>query len=88
MSTPRCCEGTSTSSRTRRGLSTAAGTVGPAAVMALLPKCPACIAAYLAMGAGMGVTVSTAAHLRMAILVLCVACAAFVTARHLRRKAA
>jgi len=86
LSAAGCCEGAPAPSRARRVLG-AAGTVGPAAVMALLPKCPACIAAYLAMGAGIGVTVSTAAHLRTAALVLCVACVAFVTARLLRRKA-
>ena len=59
-----------------------AGTVAPAAVLVLLPKCPACIAAYLAIGTGIGVTISTAAYLRTLLLVVCVTCLVYVGARH------
>ncbi len=74
MSARRCCE--------------VAGTVAPAAILVLLPKCPACIVAYLAMGTGIGVAVSTALHLRTLVLVLCVACLAFFAARHAFRRIA
>lgn len=75
----------------RRGLhvaKVAAGYVVPAAALAFLPKCPLCLAAYLAIGTGLGVTVSTAAHLRMLLLVLCVACLIFMMAKHAVRWAA
>lgn len=84
MSKPDCCD--STPSRARRSLD-AAGYVVPSAILVLLPKCPACIVAYLAMGAGIGVTLSTAAALRASLLVLCVACLAVVTVKRVRRKA-
>jgi hypothetical protein len=71
----------------RRCCGTAAGTVAPAAVLVLLPKCPACIAAWLAVGAGIGVSMSTAATLRMVILGSCVACLAFVVVRQVLRTA-
>lgn len=71
----------------RRCCGTAAGTVAPAAVLVLLPKCPACIAAWLAVGAGIGVSMSTAATLRMVIVGLCVACLAFVVVRQVLRTA-
>ena len=70
----------------RRCCGTAAGTVAPAAVLILLPKCPACIAAWLAVAAGVGVSVSTAAALRGLIVAACVACLAWVAARALRKK--
>jgi len=65
----------------RRCCGTAAGTVAPAAVLVLLPKCPACIAAWLAVGAGLGVSIPAAATLRMVILGSCVACLVLVAAR-------
>ncbi len=84
MKSPGCCA--ARPSRTRRSLDVA-GYVVPSAIMVLLPKCPACIVAYLAMGAGIGVTMTTAATLRVILLSLCVACLAVVTARLVRRRA-
>ena len=84
MSEGRCCERSRRSGPARRILDVA-GTVVPVAVLALLPKCPACIVAWLAVGAGIGVSMSTAAQLRGLILVSCLGCLAFVAARHLRR---
>jgi hypothetical protein len=83
VSKPRCCEAETPPAR--RGFKIA-GTVIPAAVLVLLPKCPACIAAYLAIGTGIGVTISTASHLRTLLLVVCVACLAYVAARHVFRR--
>jgi hypothetical protein len=44
--------------------------IAPGAVLALMPKCPACLAAYIALGTGIGVSVPVADHLRTAVLVL------------------
>jgi hypothetical protein len=43
----------------------------PSIALALVPKCPMCIVAWLAIGGGFGVSVGTAAHLRTALVWLC-----------------
>jgi hypothetical protein len=43
----------------------------PAAILAALPKCPVCLAAYIAVGTGIGLSVSTTAYLRISILIVC-----------------
>jgi len=36
----------------------------PATVLAIMPKCPVCFAAYLAIATGLGISVTAAAYLR------------------------
>ena len=76
MSARACCErggradGPPSRSFLRRGVG-AFGWVGPGAVLVLMPKCPACVAAYLAI-VGVGVSFGVAAELRWLALALCV----------------
>ena len=61
-----------------RGL---AGMIFPSAALVLLPKCPACIAAYVAMGTGFGLTLTAAMYVRMGIVSLCVIALAYFAVR-------
>lgn len=67
--------------RLARRSSSAVSWALPSLGLALVPKCPMCIAAYLALGGGLGVSLSTASHLRIALLWLCWSVLALLTVR-------
>ena len=49
------------------------GWVLPSTALALMPKCPACLAAYVAAGTGLGISFSVASYMRSAAIVACLA---------------
>ena len=61
------------------------GVAAPALILALLPKCPLCIAAYIAIGTGVGISVSTAASIRYGLIAVCAAMLLVVFVRLVRR---
>jgi membrane protein implicated in regulation of membrane protease activity len=70
----------------RRGLH-ALGWLGPGAVLVLLPKCPVCMAGYIAVLTGLGVSLTTAAAVRFSLMVVCIAALAYLVVRRARRVA-
>ena len=86
-----CCSGGhATEGRTQGGSSSAvwvrqgrrgAQWLVPGAILALLPKCPMCIAAYIALGTGIGVSIPAAAHVREAIILPCMTALGFLVLR-------
>ena len=62
-----------------------AGWIIPGTMLALLPKCPACVGAYVAFFSGVGVSLATAARLRSLLVILCLASLLFVALRRLQR---
>ena len=68
---------------TRRSLDLTAKIV-PVAILAVLPKCPACLAAYVALGTGVGLSLTAATYVRLSLVVLCVASLVYFAAKVVR----
>jgi hypothetical protein len=71
-------------SRWRRGREIT-GWIVPTATLALLPKCPACVAAYVAAATGLGISLPVAASLRAMLGMLCAAALVLLAFRRARR---
>ena len=55
--------------------------VAPGLGLALIPKCPMCVAGYVAAVTGVGMSMAAAARLRWGLLILCVGALALVATR-------
>jgi len=69
-----CCNAASgrKSHRAVRGVREILAWILPGIALVFLPKCPACLAAYVALWTGLGISFATAAYLRWAWLFLCI----------------
>jgi hypothetical protein len=59
------------------------GWIVPSAILALIPKCPVCLAGYAVIGTSVGFSLSTMANLRLALVILCIVALTFFTARYI-----
>jgi hypothetical protein len=55
----------------------------PSVLLALAPKCPACLAAHVALWTGVGLSLSTAVYLRWVMLVVCGASLVYLIVKRL-----
>ena len=53
----------------------------PGVGLALIPKCPVCLAAYIAAIAGLGIPITTARYLRWGLIAVCVAAMIYMGVR-------
>ncbi len=82
-----CCDAASdrrTPTRVR-GVREVFAWVLPGAILVLVPKCPACLAAHVTFWTGLGLSLLTATYLRWAMLFLSVAALLFLIAERLDR---
>ncbi len=63
----------------------AAGWMVPGITLVLIPNCPLCLAAYVAMATGIGLSLPVAAVLRLALLIVCVSALTLVVGAKARR---
>jgi hypothetical protein len=57
----------------------------PGTLLAFFPKCPLCVAGYVALATGLGISLTAATYLRWTLLVLCLASLGFMAVRHAGR---
>lgn len=57
----------------------------PGIILVLLPKCPACLAAYIAVGTGIGLSMPVAGAVRWVLLVACGSALVYLAVRQVRR---
>jgi hypothetical protein len=91
MSCRKCCRDQRAPESNRRRASRwldAVGWLAPATMLAVMPKCPLCVAAYVALATGVGVSLSAATAMRTTLVVLCAASLAAMAARTIARVAA
>lgn len=63
----------------------ATGWLLTAITVALIPKCPACLAAWLALATGLGISISAAARLRIGLQAACAVAVMYLVARFVRQ---
>jgi acyl-CoA synthetase (AMP-forming)/AMP-acid ligase II len=82
-----CCHRQIERKPQRSWLRSASGCLGSGTLLVLLPKCPMCIAAYVALWTGASVAIPVATRLRSLLEILFVVSAVLLLARGLVQRA-
>jgi hypothetical protein len=61
--------------------------MAPGLALLIIPKCPVCLAAYIALGTGIGISFAVAAWIRWVLIILCVGSFLYLVARRYQRNA-
>ena len=85
MSSRSCCHASVDSESGRRWLGVV-GWIVPSAILALMPKCPACLAGYVLLWTGLGLSATVTGFLRISLLVLSVGLLAYLLGRSVYRR--
>ena len=85
MSPDLKCRATAAPTPRRRRGGRIAGWIIPSAALILMPKCPICLAMYVALFTGASISVASASHIRTGIGVLCGAVLFGLVVKGLRR---
>lgn len=56
----------------------------PSVALAFVPKCPGCVAAYVALWTGLGISLTTATYLRWVLIAICLTALAVLALSRLR----
>jgi hypothetical protein len=60
--------------------------LAPGITLVLIPKCPLCLAAYVAVGTGIGLSLPAATYLRIALLVICISSLCYLTVKTVKSR--
>jgi hypothetical protein len=85
--TGHCCVPGRPSNLPARRSSRIISTILPAALFAVLPKCPLCLAAWLTLATGVGFSAAAAVWLRTGVVLLSLTAFALMLGFHIIRRA-
>jgi hypothetical protein len=57
----------------------------PAFVFVIIPKCPVCLAGYIALITGAGLSIPAATYTRVILIILCIVSFSYFIIKHVRR---
>ena len=63
-----------------------AGWILPGTLLAFFPKCPLCVAGYVALATGLGMSLTVATYMRWTLLAFCLGSLAFMASRLISRR--